>query len=95
MPVEALKHHMGKGEDPDEHETPHELVPRASAERTFLANLALRVGALGSSAAEIARSWDTATPDQRRAFAVDLASKLGEAGDGLHEARQLVLSFAP
>lgn len=77
----------------DEGSTPHELIPRASAERTFLANLALRIGELGSYLAEASRSWDGATPDQRRAVAIRLAERLGEGGDAMHEARREVRSF--
>lgn len=74
----------------DEGTTPHELIPHASAERTFLANLALRIGELGAYLAEASRSWDRATPDQRRAVALRLQERLGDGGDAMHEARREV-----
>ena len=77
----------------DGHETPNELVPRASAERTFLANLAVRVGTLGSALAEASRGWDSASPDRKRALAIEFSQRLGDSGDALHEARILVRSF--
>jgi len=77
----------------DEGVTPHELIPRASVERTFLANLALKIGELGSAIAEVSRSWDSATPDQQRAFAVRIAERLGDGGDAMHEARREVRAF--
>lgn len=81
--------------DDDEGSTPHELIPRASAERTFLANLALRIGELGADIAAVSRSWDSATPDQRRAFALRIAQRLGDSGDTMHETRRLVHDLAP
>lgn len=78
----------------DDDETPVELVPRASAERRSITNLGLAIRAIGDAVFEAAGDWDRATPDRRRSIAVDLAIKLGQGGDLLHEARRVIMSFA-
>jgi len=85
----------GPNASDDEGTTPHELIPRASVERTFLANLAMRIGELGQAIAEVSRMWDGATEDQQRAFALRIAQRLGDGGDLMHEARREVKGFAP
>lgn len=77
----------------DDENTPVELVPRASPERRSITNLGLAVLGLGDDILETARRWDSATDDERRAAAVSLSIRLGEAAEIFHDARRLVRDY--